>query len=245
MQVRILGCGTILQTDNVLNCSGYLLDNHLLFDCGPGIWKSLNQNRIPLSQITHIFLTHFHVDHTSDIGPLLLNRFLVPELKDIPLNIIAPPGLVKWFDNLKVLLGAWSEDISIVLFEVKEKPLRYGDYKIEAKLTEHTDNSMCYRVEKNGVSFFYSGDTGLSDNVMTLSRECDLAIIEASNLDETQIEAHLTPRLAGRIAARAGVKKLVLTHMYPEVWEGEPVKEAALEFPGEIIVARDGMSLEF
>jgi ribonuclease BN (tRNA processing enzyme) len=245
MHLRVLGCGTILQRGQSSNCSGYLLDHHLLFDCGPGVWKSLNEQSISLNQITHIILTHFHVDHTSDIGPLLLNRLLLPDINNVPLTIIGPPGLTEWFSHLKLLLGSWSEDVSVNLYGMKDQPHQTGDYKIIAKSTGHTENSICFRVDKDGTSFFYSGDTGYSENVITLSEDCHLAIIEASNTTETKIEEHLTPGLAGRIAEQAGIQKLVLTHMYPEVREGDPVKEASFEFSGEIIVAEDGMSLEF
>jgi ribonuclease BN (tRNA processing enzyme) len=245
MQLIILGCGTIIQKGTSANCSGYLLDHQFLFDCGPGIWKSLYQHKISVDQITHIFLTHFHVDHTSDLGPLLLNRFLHYNLKGIPLYIIGPPGLKDWFSRLKLLLGHWSDDLSIKLVEMGENPFQTNDYTIFAKLTGHTDNSTCYRVEKDENSFIYSGDTGYSENVIALATGCHLAIIEASNSDETHIEEHLTPGLAGKIAARAGVKKLVLTHMYPEALESDPLKSASSEFSGQIIIAQESMTIDF
>lgn len=245
MHLTILGCGTILQQGTSANCSGYLLDHNLLFDCGPGIWKALYQHKISIGHLNNIFLTHFHVDHTSDLGPLLLNRLLYSNLKEIPLNIIGPPGLREWFSNLKTLLGRWSEDLSINLSEIKDEPYQTADHNITCKYTGHTDNSICYRVEKDGKSFFYSGDTGYSDNVIALATDCQLAVLEASNSDETHIKEHLTPHLAGKIAARAGVQKLVLTHMYPEVLEGNPAKEASSAFTGEIILAQEGMAIDF
>jgi ribonuclease BN (tRNA processing enzyme) len=245
MNLLILGCGTIIQYDTSVNCSGYLLDQNLLFDCGPGIWKALNQYRIPPGRINDIFLTHFHVDHTSDLGPLLLNRVLLPSLKDIPLNITGPIGLKGWFSELKNLLGKWADELSINLIEIENESYLRSDHAITVKHTGHTDNSICYRVEKDGNSFFYSGDTGYSDNVITFSADCQLAVIEASNTEKTHIEEHLTPCLAGKIASFANIKKLILTHMYPEVLAGDPLKEASSVFSGEIILAQEGMSIDF
>jgi len=245
MHLTILGCGTIVQKDSSANCSGYLLNDSLLFDCGPGIWKALNEHRISLNLINNIFLTHFHVDHTSDLGPLLLNRLLTTDLKDIPLNIVGPIGLHEWFSDLKKLLGHWADDLSIKTIEINDKPYQISGHTITVKNTGHTENSICYRVEKEGESFFYSGDTGLNDNVIELAADCRLAVIEASNTSETQLKEHLTPQLAGKIASRSNIKKLVLTHMYPEVLEEDPLKEASSEFSGEIILARDGMIIEF
>jgi len=245
MHLTILGCGTILQKGTAVNCSGYLLDHSLLFDCGPGIWKALHQHKILLNHINNIFLTHFHVDHTSDLGPLLLNRLLFENLKDIPVNIIGPPGLEEWFSNLKAILGRWSEDLSINLFEIADEPHQAGDHIVTCKFTGHTENSVCYRVEKNGQSIFYSGDTGYNNNLINLATDCQLAVIEASNSETTQIKEHLTPHQAGIIAARAGVQKLILTHMYPEVLDGDPLKKASAAFSGDIILAEEGMEIDF
>jgi ribonuclease BN (tRNA processing enzyme) len=245
MHLKILGCGTILQSGKISNCSGYLIDNHFLFDCGPGIWKALNKNDIPLAQITHIFFTHFHVDHTSDIGPLLLNRLLISDLKEVPLNILGAPGLPEWYDNLKKLLGHWSEDVNVILTEIDDQPYQTDSYSIIARPTDHTENSVCYRVEKAGTSLFYSGDTGYNNNVIALADRCHLAVIEASNSNETHIEEHLTPALAGKIAAKANVQKLVLTHLYPEARAEDPIGKASSEFSGKIIIAEDDMLLAF
>jgi ribonuclease BN (tRNA processing enzyme) len=245
MHLTILGCGTIVQRDTSVNCSGYLLNHSLLFDCGPGIWKAVNEYRISVAQINNIFLTHFHVDHTSDLGPLLLNRLLIPDLKDASLNIIGPIGLQKWFSDLKNLLGQWADDLSVNLIEIKDKPYQTSGHTISVKNTGHTENSICYRVEMGGKSFFYSGDTGFSDNVIALAADCSLAVIEASNTRKTQLKEHLTPHLAGKIASLAKINKLVLTHMYPEVLEEDPLREASSEFAGEIILAREGMTIEF
>jgi len=245
MNLTILGCGTIVQQNTSTNCSGYLLNHSLLFDCGPGIWKACYHHKIALRQINHIFITHFHVDHTSDLSPILLNRKLLPDLKDIPLNIIGPPGLGEWFSDLKKILGRWSDDLLIILHEMNNEPYQILDISITAKRTGHTENSLCYRAENNSESFFYSGDTGFNDNVVSLASDCKLAVIEASNTGNTQMEEHLTPLLAGNIAARAGVEKLVLTHMYPEVLESDPLREASAVYSGEIILAREGMSINF
>lgn len=245
MHLFILGCGTIVQQDTSINCSGYLLNDSLLFDCGPGIWKACHHHKISLHQIKHIFLTHFHVDHTSDLGPLLLNRMLLPNLKDSPLNIIGPPGLKEWFLDLKKLLGGWSNDISVILHEMGEEPYQMNEMSVTARSTGHTENSICYRVERDEESFFYSGDTGYNENVISLASDCRLAVIEASNTEQTHIAEHLTPQLAGKISTRASVRKLVLTHMYPEVLKNDPIREASSVYSGEIILAREGMLIEF
>jgi ribonuclease BN (tRNA processing enzyme) len=126
---------------------------------------------------------------------------------------------------------------------MNDKSLRLNDYMITSMTTGHTENSICYRAEKDETSIFYSGDTGYNENVITLASSCNLAIIEASNTEETQLVGHLTPELAAQIAETAKAEKLLLTHMYPEVKKGNPLKAAKEHFTGKVFIAKDGMEI--
>ena len=70
-----------------------------------------------------------------------------------------------------------------------------------------------------------------------------MAIMEASHTEATKLPGHLTPRLAGTMAAGASIGTLVLTHRYPEVTEDTARKSAAREFAGEVIIAGEGMEI--
>ncbi len=245
MHLIVLGSGTIVQEDQAKNCSGYLLDNFILFDCGPGIWRALSKHHIPIKNINNIFLTHFHIDHTSDLAPLLLSRWLIADTLDQRMQIVGPIGLKDWFSKLTELAGTWMLDLPIDLIEMNDKSYSLNDYKISSLTTGHTENSICYRVERDGKSIFYSGDTGYNKNVITLASSCNLAIFEASNTKETRLVEHLTPELAAQIAETAKVENLLLTHMYPEVKKGNPLKTAKEHFAGKVFIATDGMEIRF
>ncbi|MDG6929023.1 MAG: ribonuclease Z [Nitrososphaerota archaeon] len=83
-----------------------------------------------------------------------------------------------------------------------------------------------------GRSFGYSGDTRPSGRLQRFFRGVDLLVFESTYTSEYQDEAeeygHSTAAEAGRLAARAGVGRLVLTHFSPRVPDaGLAVKEAS------------------
>jgi ribonuclease Z len=87
-------------------------------------------------------------------------------------------------------------------------------------------------------------DTGLCDAAVTLAADADLLVIESTFLeDERELAAwagHLTAAQAGRIAAAAGVRKLVLTHFSQRYQDaGAFGDEAAKHFSGQIVVAAE------
>jgi ribonuclease BN (tRNA processing enzyme) len=57
------------------------------------------------------------------------------------------------------------------------------------------------------------------------------------------VPGHLTPSGVARIASEAGVRRVVLTHIYPAADELDLRSEVGRGFGGEVIVARDGLRL--
>lgn len=100
-----------------------------------------------------------------------------------------------------------------------------------------------------GQRFAFVMDTGLTDAVFALAERADLLVIEATFLSEDAALAaevgHLTAAQAGRVAADAGVRRLVLTHFSQRYGAEEYLPggrfrtEAAAEFDGEIVLAED------
>jgi len=64
--------------------------------------------------------------------------------------------------------------------------------------------------------------------------------IEVPNVPlREEIEVHLTPSLAGKIATQAGVRRLLLGHFYPEVLKTDITAECRKTYDGELILGRD------
>jgi len=88
----------------------------------------------------------------------------------------------------------------------------------------------------------YSGDTDYCSGVVELASEADLLILECSFPNEHQVTSHLTPSLAGQIAAELGCRRLVLTHLYPICDDYDILGQCQEAFAEEIIVAGDLIS---
>ena len=109
----------------------------------------------------------------------------------------------------------------------------------------HNDESIAYRITSTeGKSVVYSGDTDFSDNLVTLSTDADLLICESALPDDLKVNGHLTPSLAGKVATLANVRKLVLTHFYPECDDVDIEKECRKAYSGPLILAQDLMRIE-
>jgi len=58
------------------------------------------------------------------------------------------------------------------------------------------------------------------------------------------VEGHLTPSLAGRMAHLAGVKRLVLTHFYPECLKTDIAAQCRRTWHGELTLAEDLLQIQ-
>jgi len=93
IQLTILGSGTLQPTPE-RGCSGYLLNiegQNILLDAGSGVLRQLSHMHIQAQDIDHIFFTHFHIDHTADLVPLLFAKRHTSDKKTRDISIYGPP----------------------------------------------------------------------------------------------------------------------------------------------------------
>ena len=95
---------------------------------------------------------------------------------------------------------------------------------------------------QKGMKLVVVGDTGKTENLLEVSKDADALVIESTYLDEetdmARQFAHLTARQAAELAVKAGVKKLILTHISRRYRAKDVIKEAQAIFPNTV-VARD------
>jgi ribonuclease Z len=95
---------------------------------------------------------------------------------------------------------------------------------------------------EKGSKFVVVGDAGRIDNLVEICKDADALVIESTYLDEEADMAkqfsHLTARMGAELAIKAGVKKLILTHISRRYREKDVIAEAQSVFPN-VVVARD------
>ena len=98
-------------------------------------------------------------------------------------------------------------------------------------------------VEHGGIRLVYSGDSRPTDRLIEAARSADILIHESGGLDANASEVHRlghsTGGDAGRAAAAAGAKRLVLTHFPADLLAGPRLAEARAAFGGPVELAAD------
>jgi ribonuclease BN (tRNA processing enzyme) len=122
-------------------------------------------------------------------------------------------------------------------------PIDLAGCRLSWAPAEHRPESIAYRLDGDGGSFVYTGDTEYSESVVELARGADTLLIECSFPDDSPVPGHLTPSGVARIASESGVGLVVLTHLYPAVDGDSLPSEVARSYDGEIVVAEDGMKV--
>jgi ribonuclease BN (tRNA processing enzyme) len=105
----------------------------------------------------------------------------------------------------------------------------------------HSVPTIGVRVESPTGTLAYSADTGPTEELVRLSNDADLLVVEASWQDdrEGQPPIHLTAREAGEAAAKAAVGRALLTHLRPYRDADRSREQAAETFDGDVRPARD------
>jgi len=247
-ELIVLGSGTGLPNAK-RSAPGYLLaidGKSILLDSGSGTLQRLINHNITYQDIDYILYSHLHPDHTLDFVSVLFaaRNSKNPRRKD--LTIIGPKGFTGFYNKLLAIYGTTitPESYSLIIKETSNDNLDLDYFKIFTKGLEHAEGSIGFKIElKNGKRLTYSGDTDYCENILLLSKDVDILILECSTPDEFKKKGHLTPSVAGRIASESHCKKLILTHMYPICDRYPILKQCKGYFKGKIILAKDNMKI--
>jgi ribonuclease BN (tRNA processing enzyme) len=242
MRVTVLGgCGAWPAAGQA--CSGYLVERdgfRLVVDLGYATVPRLLQ-WVDASDVDAVLVSHGHPDHCADLHPLLRARAL-GDVACPPLPVFTLPGAV---DRVLALdrPGMLRDAYALRAFEAGER-FEVGPFRVESwPLPHFVPNAGLRLTDPGGQVLAYTGDTGPSAALVELGRDADLYIAEASFPEEVPADAaaHLSSaRQAGEGAARAGARRLLLTHLLPGSDAAAAVDAARRAYPGEIAIADSG-----
>jgi len=251
MRFTTLGTGTVALSPS-RSCAAHLLEVdelQLLFDCGSGTTRRLSELGKSWQTITHVALTHFHIDHHGDLPTLMfaLRKGVSPE-RTAPLEIIGPLGTAALIERLATAYGEWMSKpgFPLLIREISpESAIELSaDVRLSCLAVPHTPESVAYSIVRGSRRIVYTGDTGVSNALAAWARDCSLLVCECSLPQSMSIREHLTPEQCGELAAAATPKHLVLTHFYPSVEQVDVTAIVGARFAGPITLAFDGWSIE-
>lgn len=82
-----------------------------------------------------------------------------------------------------------------------------------------------------------------SPNLVSLCQDVDLAILDCSFSSHAPGGSHMHAEECGKVAKKANIKKLVLSHFYETADRSNVVAQARRYFSGPIIKGRDLLTL--
>lgn len=219
----------------------------ILVDCVSTPVVRLEQAGVDFNSLTDIVITHFHPDHVAGVPLLLMDMWLMGRTK--PVNIY---GLHYTMDRLEDLMGfygwdEWPNFFPVGFYRLPEAEMALvldsAEFRVHSSPVHHMIPTIGLRVEclTDGKVLTYSCDTEPCEQTVRLAAGADVLIHEAAGATF----GHSSAEQAGEIATKAEVGKLYLIH-YPtgRFASGDIAAEARKSFKGEVIVAKDFMTIK-
>ncbi len=197
--------GAVVQTETTM----------LKLDFGRSNLTGMVQADIDWKQFNAILISHVHPDHISDLVQYLQLYTLYHQNQRLTsaVQLIGPEGFKEWYERLKqVVVTDWSS--APTSREVQHDTLTLGDIQVTTAPMKHYVPTVGYRLEAEGKSLCYTGDTAYNNALVELATNADVLLTECSATNDEETQGHLRPTDIGRIATEAHVQTVVLTH-YP------------------------------
>ncbi len=225
-----------------------ITDQPILLDFGPRTLSNLIQTGVNRHTIRHLLFTHYHADHFSDFIPFFFDAVCHSKFVKVrhDLTIHGPPGTKNLFRTIFRTIPNFSDPpFRVTLNEVHDRTFVLGDTRVTPRPMTHTDQQTClgYRLEFQGRSLTYSGDAVASPHLIALCRNVDLAILDCSFSSSQPGGAHMHAEACGKVARKARVKRLILSHFYQIADRSNVVAQARKHFSGPILKGKDLLSL--
>jgi ribonuclease BN (tRNA processing enzyme) len=247
VRLTIIGCsGSFPGPESP--ASSYLLEAEgfrMLLDLGSGA-LGVMQRHVGLFDIDAICLSHLHADHCLDLCAYWVARQYAPDGPKPRVPVYGPAGTAERMAQAYGLDPDPGMTAAFDFVTLVPGSRRIGPFLVTIDHVSHPVETFGFRVEHGGRVVAYSADTGRCDALITLARQADLLLCEASLIHGPGLPEglHMSGRQAGEHAARAGAGHLVLTHLVPWNDKQRSFEEASAAFGGKISLAAPGQAFD-
>ncbi len=247
MRLQFLGTGDAFGSGGRLNAC-FLVDRgdaSFLVDCGASAMISIRRFDVDPNRIGAIVISHLHADHFGGLPFFLLDAQLVSR-RTRPLVVAGPRGVAA---RLAALMeasfpGSSHVERGFALEIVELEPsqpadIRAAGLRATGYLVEHPSGapSLGLRLECDGRILAYTGDTEWVEKVVRIGAGADVQIAEAY-VFERKVRFHLDFQTLRENLPRIGAKRVILTHMSPDM-----LARAGSAFQG-CEAAYDGLAID-
>ncbi len=250
MRLVTVGTGTVVPDPERASACHWIEhgEARLLVDCGAGALQGLARYGLAWADVGHLIISHFHTDHIGEIPSLIFAlRHALETPRRTPLEVWGPVGTGHLFEAWADALGSWLVEpgFDVAIHELQPgSSVDVSGVQVWVAKTPHTDESLALRFEACGSALAYTGDTGPSEELGEFFQGVDLLLAECSLPEELAVEIHLSPTSLARLATDAGVGRLAVTHVYPQLRRLDVprlIRQAG--YSGEVIMVTDGSEL--
>lgn len=202
--------------------SGYLLtsgETRVCLDLGCGTLSRLTA-LTPPEELAALILTHWHYDHCADVLPLI---YRLEACAAQPLHVYAPG------DADSLVRRAVQGCAKLVLHDVAPgEDFFVGEMRFAVAVARHPVPAVMYRVEAEGKTFCYTGDTNTVDGLADFAHHAHFLLADGLFTESAWQEGkpHLSAVKAAQLAADASVGRIVITHLNPSIDPQTLLREA-------------------
>lgn len=221
MILKILGSvSPYPKADN--NCVGYLIydtdDNQkILLDCGNGITRLM---KFPgdLENLT-IIISHLHKDHYADLSAIAYASYVYHNLGLLNNKVKVYIPNSKDLEDYHYLINYGTENYMDFYVYDEKNNLNINGINVSFYQTQHNITTFAMNIIKENIKLSYSADTGYDEHIPSFFQDANIFICEASFLKHQKNGNinHLSAEEAAKIAKKSNVKKLILSHFWPEI----------------------------
>ncbi len=245
MRLTFLGTGSAMPTGHRYQ-TGLLLESsetRVLVDCGSGVLHRLVDTECGYDGIDAVLLTHHHLDHVSDLMPLLKARWLAGETD---LAIAGPRGTRALLDDLLDVHDYMQDRMDLDIVDVDEGSFSFAGVEVTAIETRHSMLCLAYRFAGANGDLTVSGDTEAFDDLAAFADGSSVLVHDCSFPDDVNVSNHPTPAELGTVLDGKQYGTVYLTHLYPHTDSRHREMLDSIEdrYEGDVRFARDGLSIE-